>query len=57
MQSVTRQDLAAEIADVMGMLDDAKTFLLDDKLEDCTRFLNSAIKEAKKVATLVKVGK
>ncbi|MDY3123594.1 MAG: hypothetical protein SOW21_04295 [[Actinobacillus] rossii] len=54
MMLTKRQDMVAEIADIMQLLDDVKTTLLNDMLEDTEKLLNFAEKDIRKVKNSVK---
>lgn len=54
MMLTKRQDMVAEIADIMQLLDDVKTALLNDMLEDTEKLLNFAEKDIRKVKNSVK---
>lgn len=54
MMLTKRQDMVAEIADIMQLLDDVKTALLNDMLEDTEKLLNFAEKDIRKVKNKVK---
>ena len=49
MMLTKRQDMLAQIADIMQLLDDVKTTLLNDMPEDADKLLNIAEKDLRKV--------
>lgn len=49
MMLTKRQDMAAEIVDLIQLLDDVKTVLLADNLVDANNLLNFVAKDVKKL--------
>ena len=54
MMLTKRQDMVAEIADIMQLLDDVKTTLLNDNVEDANKLLTFVEKDVRKLKTDVK---
>ncbi|QOF67422.1 hypothetical protein IFE17_09825 [Actinobacillus sp. GY-402] len=54
MMLTKRQDMVAEIADIMQLLDDVKTTLLNDSIEDANKLLTFVEKDVRKLKNNVK---
>ncbi|SUT89875.1 Uncharacterised protein [[Actinobacillus] rossii] len=49
MMLTKRQDMLAEIADIIQLLDDVKTTLLNDSIEDANKLLTFVEKDVRKL--------
>lgn len=54
MMLIKRQDMLAEIADIIQLLDDVKTTLLNDSIEDANKLLTFVEKDVRKLKNDVK---
>lgn len=54
MMLIKRQDMLEEIADIIQLLDDVKTTLLNDSIEDATKLLTFVEKDVRKLKNDVK---